>query len=274
MILRDLGLDPAARRESKRYSRSPSPHRSGKRGASIEPAGGRAGSDAGDYKRFKPNPEGSPAPSSVGGAGGDGPSGSNERRSRWGPQVAAVQSAGDDMVGGRSPRMQQQRGPGSGGPGPARLESKHAPALNRPITFMLDPRGDNVAVLPDAVVFFLSILPPANDFNGGFVEQGAQVNCCGEIERWADTGPTFPIAGPRLNPATLVDLIGSTLLPGTAPGPGLPGERLGIPPRPKPAGGDAAPSRYGGGGGGGGHDGGYGQRRGGGGMGGGSGRRY
>lgn len=41
-----------------------------------------------------------------------------------------------------------------------------APALNRAVPFMLDPRGDNVAVLPDAVVFFLSILPPAASFTG------------------------------------------------------------------------------------------------------------
>lgn len=46
------------------------------------------------------------------------------------------------------------------------MESQVAPALNRPIPFMLDPRGDNVAVLPDAVVFFLSILPPAASFTG------------------------------------------------------------------------------------------------------------
>lgn len=64
-------------------------------------------------------------------------------------------------------------------------------------------------------------------------------------------------SGPLLPPASIVDVIGSTLLPGTAPGPGLPGERLGIPPRPKPPGGGGgfggdrpmSPRRQGGGGG-------------------------
>ncbi|GAA6030053.1 hypothetical protein JCM8097_009232 [Rhodosporidiobolus ruineniae] len=80
-----------------------------------------------------------------------------------------------------------------------------APALNRAMPYLLDPQGHNVAVLPDAVVFFLSLLPPASSFNG-----------------------------PHLNPANIMDIIGTTILPGSAPGPGLPGERLGIPPRPKP----------------------------------------
>lgn len=80
-----------------------------------------------------------------------------------------------------------------------------APALNRAQPYMLDPRGADVAILPDAVVFFLSLLPNAAAFNG-----------------------------PHLNPATIMDIIGTTILPGSAPGPGLPGERLGIPPRPKP----------------------------------------
>ncbi|GAA5850924.1 hypothetical protein JCM8547_009132 [Rhodosporidiobolus lusitaniae] len=88
-----------------------------------------------------------------------------------------------------------------------------APALNRAQPYMLDPAGHNVAVLPDAVVFFLSLLPPASAFNG-----------------------------PHLNPANIMDIIGTTILPGSAPGPGLPGERLGIPPRPKPQ----RPQGYGG----------------------------
>ncbi|GAA5996861.1 cleavage polyadenylation factor subunit RNA14 [Rhodotorula paludigena] len=90
--------------------------------------------------------------------------------------------------------------------GPHRQSAPQAaPALNRAQPFMLDPMGRDVAILPDAVVFFLSLLPPAASFNG-----------------------------PHLNPATIMDIIGTTILPGSAPGPGLPGERLGIPPRPKP----------------------------------------
>lgn len=38
-------------------------------------------------------------------------------------------------------------------------------------------------------------------------------------------------------------MIATTMLPGTAPGPGLPGERLGIPPRPKPQYGNESPPR-------------------------------
>ncbi|GAA5860469.1 hypothetical protein JCM3774_000433 [Rhodotorula dairenensis] len=100
-------------------------------------------------------------------------------------------------------------GAGPGWRGPAEQHRPNAPqappALNRPQPYMLDPQGHDVAILPDAVVFFLSLLPSAQAFNG-----------------------------PRLNPASVMDIIGTTLLPGTAPGPGLPGERLGIPPRPKP----------------------------------------
>lgn len=150
MILRDIGLEITASRSSRHRSRSASPRR-GKRGASVEAAS--ADVQQGENKRFKPNPEGSPAPSSSGGGGGGG---GGERRSRWGPAVVPSAAVTDDSNG--APAQQQQR--------PNRLESKHAPALNRPIPFMLDPRGDNVAVLPDAVVFFLSILPPAIGFSG------------------------------------------------------------------------------------------------------------
>ncbi|KAM0751817.1 Suf-domain-containing protein [Meredithblackwellia eburnea MCA 4105] len=178
IIKEDLGTSRSAgaRRESRRESRSPSPQRGGrKRSLSPEPFE-RAPSverGSGDFKRSRPNQriEGSPAPSSTDGRGGGG-----------GP-VGRV----DSDVGRRRPMDQ--------GP-PA--------AFNRPIPFALDPRGDHVAPLPDAVVFFLSLLPSAAAFNG-----------------------------PILNPANIVDVIGTTMLPGSAPGPGLPGERLGIPPRPK-----------------------------------------
>ncbi|SCV72519.1 BQ2448_4056 [Microbotryum intermedium] len=89
-----------------------------------------------------------------------------------------------------------------------------ASTLNRPVPYKLDAHGDAVAVLPDAVVFFLSILPHASTFTGPFI-----------------------------NPATMVDVIATTMLPGTAPGPGLPGERLGIPPRPRDDGGHAGARR-------------------------------
>ncbi|ORY53977.1 hypothetical protein BCR35DRAFT_310473 [Leucosporidium creatinivorum] len=189
-ITRDLGLASRASSHRERRSyRSPSPSR--KRNASVDPesalasAGGPERAEHGS-KRFKPNPEGSPAPSSN---GGDAPAGQRP----WGQPPAATGAAPTDEVVRRRP-----------------LESTAAPALTKALPYMLDPRGDNIAVLPDAVVFFLSILPPAASF----------------------TGPAF-------DPATLVDIISTTLLPGTAPGPGLPGERLGIPPRPKPTGGSS-----------------------------------
>ncbi|KAK4705927.1 cleavage stimulation factor subunit 3, partial [Phenoliferia sp. Uapishka_3] len=226
-IKQDLGTEPVSRPQKSGRGRddrrSPSPARGTiKRGASAEPFE-RAGSverasygglGSGDFKRSRPNSriEGSPAPSSN---GGDGP-----RVPGWGPN-----RRGDDFPpppGGRDDFDVGRRRPLDGPPPP--------PAFNRPVPFMLDPRGENVAVLPDAVVFFLSILPTAASFHG-----------------------------PMLNPASIVDVIGSTLLPGTAPGPGLPGERLGIPPRPKPMGGPGpgptfqdrpmSPRRGGGGGG-------------------------
>ncbi|SGY68797.1 BQ5605_C004g02920 [Microbotryum silenes-dioicae] len=88
--------------------------------------------------------------------------------------------------------------------------------LNRPVPYKLDAHGDAIAVLPDAVVFFLSILPHASTFTGPFI-----------------------------NPATMVDVIATTMLPGTAPGPGLPGERLGIPPRSRDEGGNGGARRGG-----------------------------
>ncbi|GAA5920123.1 hypothetical protein JCM1841_004448 [Sporobolomyces salmonicolor] len=165
---------------SRGRSRSPSPrHARTKRNLSAGPGpeasaqNGAAGED-GDHgsKRLRRGPSPSPAPSSQGGS------------AAWGAGRPPM-PAGDDFGRRGTPQA--------------------APALNRAVPFMLDPRGDNVAVLPDAVVFFLSLLPSASAFTG-----------------------------PQLNPVTIMDIIGTTILPGSAPGPGLPGERLGIPPRPKP----------------------------------------
>lgn len=124
---------------------STSPARAGKRGASVEPDYVRAGSvdresAAGDFKRFKPNPDASPAPSSVG--GNDGP-GRGWNRGR----------DGDAENRGGLVRKKEERDLGPAG-------------LNRPAPFKLDPAGRTVAVLPDAVVFFLSLLPPASSFTG------------------------------------------------------------------------------------------------------------
>lgn len=156
-ITRDLGLAPrtsAFRRDEDRPSRSPSPARGpSKRGASVDPAaydngapgafGAGGPPSTGEYKRFKPNaPEGSPAPSSNGGEGIGG-------QRPWG---APPPAAGADDFGGSSGRRRPLDAAAA------------APALNRPVPYMLDPRGDNVAVLPDAVVFFLSLLPSAEDF--------------------------------------------------------------------------------------------------------------
>ncbi|GAA5990953.1 hypothetical protein JCM11641_007443 [Rhodosporidiobolus odoratus] len=125
--------------------------------------------------------------------GGNGEEGGESKRPRRGPSPSpAPSSAG---FNGAQPDFRR--------PNPVNTETN--PALNRAQPYMLDPAGHNVAVLPDAVVFFLSLLPPATAFNG-----------------------------PHLNPASIMDIIGTTILPGSAPGPGLPGERLGIPPRPKP----------------------------------------
>ncbi|BGO88812.1 hypothetical protein NBRC10512_002167 [Rhodotorula toruloides] len=186
-----LDLGPSFVRQIKRETRarSPSPQRSRhKRGLSVDRDGTDGqDQDGGDAKRARRGISPSPAPSSSGGGGsGWRPHGSEDHR--------------------RSAR-------------------EAAPALNRAQPYMLDPRGNDVAILPDAVVFFLSLLPPASSFNG-----------------------------PHLNPASIMDIIGTTILPGSAPGPGLPGERLGIPPRPKPqrpayggGGGGGGPGGYGGG---------------------------
>ncbi|BGP22110.1 mRNA 3'-end-processing protein rna14 [Rhodotorula toruloides] len=177
-----LDLGPSFVRQIKRdtRARSPSPQRGRhKRGLSVDRDGADGDQDSSDAKRARRGMSPSPAPSSTGGGGsGWRPHGSEDHR---------------------------------------RHAREAAPALNRAQPYMLDPRGNDVAILPDAVVFFLSLLPPAASFNG-----------------------------PHLNPASIMDIIGTTILPGSAPGPGLPGERLGIPPRPKPQ----RPA-YGGGGGGG-----------------------
>ncbi|GAA6062293.1 hypothetical protein JCM10212_004381 [Sporobolomyces blumeae] len=154
--------------------------------------------------------------------GGEGEvEGDGSKRMRRGPSPSPAPSSQAGSAFGNVPPQQPQQGGGGGnfgrgGGGPRVPEV--APALNRAVPFMLDPRGDNIAVLPDAVVFFLGLLPPASAFTG-----------------------------PQLNPVTIMDIISSTILPGSAPGPGLPGERLGIPPRPKPErGGDGGRTGYGG----------------------------
>ncbi|GAA5826113.1 hypothetical protein JCM11251_007169 [Rhodosporidiobolus azoricus] len=170
----DLGTSFARQVKDHSRSRSSSPPRSRtKRGHSFEPENGI--SVGNDLKRPRHGPSPSPAPSQQGWPGAGGTAGGDPFRRPANPEAA--------------------------------------PALNRPMSYMLDPQGHNVAVLPDAVVFFLSLLPPASSFNG-----------------------------PHLNPANIMEIIGTTILPGSAPGPGLPGERLGIPPRPKPA----RPQGYGG----------------------------
>ncbi|GAA5902824.1 hypothetical protein JCM8208_006485 [Rhodotorula glutinis] len=166
-----------------RSARSASPEERAlrtKRGLSAGPENGAAApagyavDDGGDAKRPRHGPSPSPAPQAQGAPTGPG-----------GPPGGP----------GWNPGMGDHR----------RSAPQAAPALNRAQPYMLDPRGADVAILPDAVVFFLSLLPNASSFNG-----------------------------PHLNPATIMDIIGTTILPGSAPGPGLPGERLGIPPRPKP----------------------------------------
>lgn len=207
-----------------------------------------------DVKRMKQFHEGSPAPSSNGGGDRGGPSG-------WGG--GREERSGDDYDRGRGD-MARRRPMDTGPPVP------------RIVPYVLDTRGEVMAVLPDAVVFFLSILPSTASFNGTshplpFLHLRARLT--------SESGGV----GPILNVATIVDVIGSTMLPGTAPGGGLPGERLGIPPRPKTqggggygGGGDSPPRRGGGGGGGGGRERepqyGYGTRQGPGGGGGGGGR--
>ncbi|GAA5924269.1 cleavage polyadenylation factor subunit RNA14 [Sporobolomyces koalae] len=185
-FIQDLGPSVSVLSRAAR-GRSPSPRRGrAKRGLSPSEGEGEVanrGTDDGDNKR--PRIEASPAPSNQ---------------------------AGGPNVGGSGPVGR----PNGGGP---RGPPEPAPALNRAAPFMLDPRGDNIAVLPDAVVFFLGLLPPAAAFTG-----------------------------PQLNPVTIMDIITNTILPGSAPGPGLPGERLGVPPRAKrePFGGGAPNAGYGG----------------------------
>ncbi|GAA5932051.1 hypothetical protein JCM3775_004224 [Rhodotorula graminis] len=139
-------------------------------------------------------------------AGYDANEGGDAKRPRHGPSPSPAPQPQSNLAGPGGPGG-PPGGPGwNSGMGDHRRSAPQAPpALNRAQPYMLDPRGADVAILPDAVVFFLSLLPNASSFNG-----------------------------PHLNPATIMDIIGTTILPGSAPGPGLPGERLGIPPRPKP----------------------------------------
>lgn len=200
-------------------SASPAPN---KRARSVEPQvpSGPAGlREEPPHQRMRV--EGSPAPSSQ---GGDRPANAWGRaplpvRDEPGPQGGHHRDASQnrDQHQGPNPNNHYNNGPGPDGPpggfgagagagadqrrgNGGRPPPGPPPGLNRPTPYVLDTAGDNVGVLPDAVVFFLSILPPSLGFNG-----------------------------PMLNPATMVDVIGSTILPGTAPGPGLPGERLGVP---------------------------------------------
>ncbi|KAM0792797.1 hypothetical protein ACM66B_002566 [Microbotryomycetes sp. NB124-2] len=185
----DLGF---VKRHGSADSGDKSPKR-GKRGAQHESDARRGGAD--DVKRFKPNPiDYSPAPSSTGGADGPPAQATGWGRGRGGRLTAEDEdddTSGDRPRGGRGGRRR----------GPSALHADDD-GINRPATFMLDASGRTTAALPEAIVFFLSLLPPASSFTG-----------------------------PMLNPTTLVDIIGSTLLPGSVPGAG--GERLGIPPRPK-----------------------------------------
>lgn len=48
-------------------------------------------------------------------------------------------------------------------------EREDRPRVPHRIAYALDPRGDVSAPLPDAVVFFLSILPGAASFNGSYI---------------------------------------------------------------------------------------------------------
>ncbi|KAI5478156.1 mRNA 3'-end-processing protein RNA14 [Pseudohyphozyma bogoriensis] len=194
-ITQDLGtstLEDSS--DSRRHSRSPSPRRAhpSKRGLSVERGmsveqsafGGPSGPSGPDMKRMRPNGpvEGSPAPSSTG--GGDAGAGMGGGGG-WG---AAPQPPREEFTRAR--------------PLPHGAPTPHVP---RPAPFVLDPRTNHLGVLPEAVVYFLSILPPAAAFDG-----------------------------PKLDAPAIVDVIATTMLPGSAPGGGLPGERLGIPPRPKP----------------------------------------
>ena len=249
-ITQDLGLSIASnsRDAGERRSRSPSPRRlgPGKRGSSVEPRDayergpsleraayvgpGQAMPDYGAKRLKQHHPEGSPAPSSTGGGGGGygGPPGPAPLAGGWG-RAPREEPPMDDYDLSRSGRRRP-------------LDYAPPPHLNRPVPYALDSRGETVAILPDAIVFFLSILPGATSFNGAPLFRSR-----------AEHPLTSPLAGPMLNPTSVVDVIGTTLLPGTAPGPGLPGERLGIPPRPKPPQhgyGGESPRRGGGGGGG------------------------
>lgn len=161
-LLQDLGVvasGEASDQTHARRSRSLSPRRApGKRGLSVErgnyerPASMDRPSFNGpphngppvDYgqKRMRPNLpiEVSPAPSSNGG---------------WGRGVTRDEPMHDDH--------DFRRRRGFDGPSAPPLPP---PNLNRPVPFALDPRGEQVAVLPEGVVFFLSILPGAGFFNG------------------------------------------------------------------------------------------------------------
>lgn len=246
-IAKDLGVFPSVSEEvqtslqlqqnEQRSSRSPSPSRVNKRRPSPEtgtmdradraqssernayPSRGgdsfATGSDAG-IKRLKQyhRESSSPGPhdSNRSAPPPSGPSG-------WGRVPKEEQR--DDMDG-RSRRREP----------PPRNDLQPAQVLHQ-----LDAAGRVTGPLPDGVLFFLSILPNAASFNGMF----------------SSFLPSFPFPappkltshphpfslGPILDPLTVVEVIATTILPGSAPG-GFAAERLGIPPRRRPA-----PSNYG-----------------------------
>lgn len=155
----ELGLsfstDSTGVKREDRPSRSASPRRFGnnKRPPSPEPRAAyeRPGSidrstygappPGNDHKRLRPNhpPEMSPAPSSVGGGGG------------WGRR----QDMDDDFESRRRrpvERVERER------------EREERPP--RPVPYALNARGDQSAILPDGLVFFMSILPSVSSFNG------------------------------------------------------------------------------------------------------------
>ena len=200
-------------------SASPGPHKRARSAEPQIPTGPAALRDEPPHQRMRV--EGSPVPSSQGdrpaNAWGRAPLPNRDEGSQQGHNRELSQNQnrdqgqGQGQAQGPNPNNQYNNGPGPDGPpggfggdqrrgNGGRRAQDPPPGLNRATPYVLDAAGDNVGVLPDAVVFFLSMLPPSQGFNG-----------------------------PMLNPATMVDVIGSTILPGTAPGPGLPGERLGVP---------------------------------------------
>lgn len=177
-ITLDLGtayLPSSSSRQSQQEDESTRQYGAGKRPSSPDapfPINPPMSLERGTYTgRAQPPPGGPPGPP----VGGD--EFANKRLKQFHRDSASpAPSAGSRDGWNRAPLPPPgppTAGGGGGGGGDdydysrsGRRRPLEGPVGDRPIPFALDARGEVLAVLPPAVVFFLSILPAANSFNG------------------------------------------------------------------------------------------------------------